>query len=353
MNLLYFVSSMNFGGAEKQTVLDANLMSKEHDVFLLSFSKGPLNEIVSDQVNFITIERSGYIKNAYDLVEICKIEKIQIIHAALFAAFIISSITSFIYKELSVIWHFHSHEYDMPLKSKIVIRLCSRISGVKKLLFVNTELVEHFDSYGFPKGKQGVMYNHSTVETSEPVEKENLDTLVHIGYVGRVIELKRVHFLIDVAKALRNSGNHHFVIDIVGNGDKYSEIEELIHQNELTKFVKLHGFQTDVNKFYRGFDFFVNPSREECLSIAMIDAGIHSLPIVAFDVGGNNEIVVDGKTGFIVNDKQRLIESCLELTNDCQLRIEMGNRSRTHCIERFSEPVHKKELLDVYMDIVQ
>lgn len=344
---------MNFGGAEKQTVLDANLMSKEHDVFLLSFTKGPLNEIVSEKVNFMTIDRSGYIKNAYELVEICKKKKIQIIHAALFAAFIISSIASFIYKELSVIWHFHSHEYDMPIKSKIVIRICSRIPGVKKLLFVNKELVEYFDRYDLPKGKQGVMYNHSTVETSKLVEKENHDTLVHIGYIGRVIELKRVHFLIDVAKALRNSGKDNFVIDIVGNGDKYSEIEELIQQNELTELVKLHGFQTDVNKFYRGFDFFVNPSREECLSIAMIDAGIHSMPIVAFDVGGNNEIVIDGKTGFIVNDKQGLIESCMALANDSELRIKMGSLSRTHCIELFSEPVHQKELLDVYMDIVQ
>lgn len=350
MNILYFVSSLNFGGAEKQTVLDANLMANEHQVHFISFNSGPLNDILSDKVQFSPIERGSYLKNAKELSKYCKEHRIDIIHTALFAAFIISSLSS-LFSKVRVIWHFHSHEYDMPLKSKMVIKLCAKIPSVKVLAFVNKELIEHFKPFSFPKEKIRLVYNHSTIGKLDYIPRDHQK--VRVGYLGRVIGLKRVNYLIDLAKAFIAAGQKDFEIHVVGDGDQFQTLQESIALNSLDDHFVLHGFQTDVNSFYKTFDFFVNPSEEECLSIAMIDAGMYGLPIVAFDVGGNNEIIKHKETGYVVNSLQDFIEACNRLTVDKDLRIAMGKESQKHCYKLFSEPVHKKELSQLYKDLLK
>lgn len=350
MNIVYFVSSLSFGGAEKQTVLDANLMANEHQVHFVSFSTGPLNDILSDKVQFKALARGSYLKNALALSRYCNENKIDIIHTALFAAFIISSLSS-LFSEAKVIWHFHSHEYDIPLKSKLVIKLCARIPGVKVLAFVNKELIEHFQSFNFPKEKVMLLYNHSTIGKHDYTAKNHAK--VRVGYLGRVIRLKRVHYLVDLAKELLVSNQRGFEIHVVGDGDQFENLRTAIADENLSDIFILHGFQTDVNSFYKTFDLFVNPSEEECLSIAMIDAGMYGLPIVAFNVGGNNEIVKHKETGFVVKNLQEFINACQELIEDKDLRVTMGKFSQDHCYQLFSEPVHKKELLHLYKELLK
>jgi glycosyltransferase involved in cell wall biosynthesis len=350
MNIIYFISTLKIGGAEKQNILDANLAATEYNVFFVSFEKGPLLDLLSKEVAYIQLNKSNYIKSAFLLSKICKENKIQIIHASLFAAFIISALST-IFRKTKVIWHFHSHEYDWPLKSKIAVKLFSRISGVKKLLFVNKELIEYFQAFNFPKNKICLLYNHSTVSIGENFEKTKNNTL-RIGFVGRVVALKRVEYLVELAEFLIERNVHEFIIDIVGDGDSLSYIQKQIQSLKLDSYFNLHGFQTDVNNFYQSFDIFVNPSQEECLSIAMIDAGMHSLPIVAFNVGGNEEIVNDRLNGYIVRDKQAFFKSCFDLLVNNELRKAMGMQSKQHCIKYFSESMHKKELMSIYYSVI-
>ena len=347
--LLYFVSSLNFGGAEKQTVLDANLMAGDHQVHLISFNRGPLIEILDSKVSFFQMNRSNYLKSAKELATYCRKHNIEIIHSALFAAFIISALSS-LYCSARVIWHFHSHEYDMPLKSRIVLKLGSWIPGVKKLAFVNKELIEYFKKFRFPKHKVALLYNHSTVVRSAFERKD--DGIIRIGYLGRVIKLKRVHYLIDLAQSLSRKGFEHFEIHVVGNGEEWEALEKDITRKGLASFFVLHGFQTDVNSFYETFDFFVNPSEEECLSIAMIDAGMHALPIVGFDVGGNNEIIRHGETGYVVQTLKEFVDACTSILANKELRKAMGQKSQEHCCQYFSEEVHRKEFEALYNEIL-
>ena len=348
--ILYFVSSLNFGGAEKQTVLDANLMSKDHTVHLVSFSKGPLNQVLSNKVHFLKLGRSGYLKNAKEIAAYCNKEKIDIIHSALFAASIISGLAS-LFCRVRVIWHFHSHEYDMPLKSRLAVSLASQIPDVKKIAFVNKELIEYFRSFHLPKRKFVLLYNHSTV-VRDSIVKDNKEK-VRIGYLGRVIALKRVNYLIDLAIAFQSKGINDFEIHIVGSGDQFESIAMEVSDNQLEPYFKLHGFQIKVNDFYKTFDFFVNPSEEECLSVAMIDAGMHGLPIVGFDVGGNSEIIKHQESGFIVCSLTEFIEACAELVSNNQKRRTFGMESYKHCNQYFSESVHHMELEKIYKEVLK
>jgi glycosyltransferase involved in cell wall biosynthesis len=86
--------------------------------------------------------------------------------------------------------------------------------------------------------------------------------------------------------------------------------------------------------------------------MAMIDAGMMGLPVVAFDVGGNNEIVRDQHTGFIVNTREDFLNKCLLLIRDGEKRQAMGARAREHCSLYFGAPRHLNQLTAIYNDVL-
>jgi len=77
-----------------------------------------------------------------------------------------------------------------------------------------------------------------------------------------------------------------------------------------------------------------------------------ALPIVAFDVGGNDEIVLNNQTGFIVQTKVAFFQKVLMLVSNDSLRLEMGQSGRTHCTANFSEQVHLGKIYSLYKEIL-
>ncbi len=350
MKVLFLISSLSFGGAEKQTVLDANIISQNHDVTLLTFKEGPLKELVNSNITVIIIEKRGYVKTANKLFKYFRRKKIDLIHSSLFAAIVLATLAS-IFSNIKIIWHFHSHEYDIPLKARLTFQWLAKLPNVKKILFVNHELLDHFSSYKFPETKTEVLYNHSEISEIQQIKEHDSKSLIHIGYVGRVVQLKRVHYLVELIEYFINRNVTRFKIHIVGDGDDLNRIIDFVFEKQLNDFIEFHGFQKDVIPYYKKFDIFINPSSEECLSMSMIDAGMMALPVVAFDVGGNNEIVLHEKTGFIANSKDEFFIKCLTLARDRNMRMNLGSMAYQHCNSLFSKEKHRNTLGHLYDEL--
>jgi len=350
LNILIFIPSLTFGGAEKQAILDANLLSEHHQVFLLSFYGGEQLLHLMPDVKCHQLKKSGYLLSALKLAKFIKENNISLIHASLFSAMVISVIASIIVK-VSILWHFHSHEYDIPIKSKISFSFFARFLTVKKILFVSTELMEHFKKLKFPKNKLGVLYNHTELKSFKKEYNNAVDKIITFGYIGRVIKLKRVNYLIELAAYLKTHKISLFHIHIVGDGDEIQNIVHLAKSINVDDKITFHGFQTNVTEFYDMFDIYLNPSSEECLSMAMIDAGICALPIIAFNVGGNNEIVLNDVSGYIVDSKTEFFEKCKYLLLNPEKISVMGLNSKKHCEVNFSKEKHLKDLLEIYSQV--
>jgi len=102
--------------------------------------------------------------------------------------------------------------------------------------------------------------------------------------------------------------------------------------------VRFAGSRTDVPDLLRAADLFVHPSREEGFSNAILEAMAAGLPVVACDVGGNPEAVVDGETGRLVppRDPERLAGAMVELIEDETKRMIFGKAGLRRAAERFS-----------------
>lgn len=346
MNICLFISSLKYGGAEKQAVLDANLLSNSHKVYLITYVDGPQKSSLNKEVELIIFPKFSYPLAAWKLSRFVKQHRIDVIYSFLFAPMIVSALSG-IWHSASVIWAFHSHEYDVPFKSKVVFFLCSRLPGVRKILFVNRELKQYFVSrLWVPAKKTGILYNSSTFRDKDHRPARHNET-IHIGYVGRLVELKRIHYLIELADYLNKSQVHNFHIHIVGDGPARDSLEKLVQILDVSDKITFYGFHSEIERYYDYFHLFINPSREECLSIALIDAGMKGIPSIAFDVGGNSEIILHDESGFIVQNKTELFEITRKMITHPQMIRDLGDRASIHCKEHFSEEAHLENLTKI------
>ena len=346
MNILILISSLDMGGAQKQAVVDANMLAGQHKVVIGMFETGETGEALRSQldeeVNIVLFQKSNYFSTAGRVAKFIKEHHIQIVHCHLYAPMLIAGLAS-LRTRVPVFWHFHGHHFEVR---RFPLNLLSRLPTVKRIIFVSSVLAKYFEkNYWFPKKKIDVLYN-SAQSKKQPHLKPK-DKVLRIGFVGRLVKLKRVQFLINLAAFLKGKQFQQFEILVIGDGPERTELEALAEAKEVTDKVKFLGFRTDIENLYNQLDLFILPSEEEALSLALIDAGNCGLPSIAFDVGGNKEIVQDGETGFIVYTEEELQQKAYQLCQDAELRKEMGRKAEQYT-RIFSEESHLKNLLDIY-----
>ena len=86
------------------------------------------------------------------------------------------------------------------------------------------------------------------------------------------------------------------------------------------------GFREDVHRFYALMDVSVLTSFSEGLSITILESMKYGVPVVVTDVGGNPEIVSNGRTGFLVppGDSQEFADAVIRMLRDPSRRQRFG-----------------------------
>jgi glycosyltransferase involved in cell wall biosynthesis len=137
---------------------------------------------------------------------------------------------------------------------------------------------------------------------------------------------------------------------IVGDGPDHARLAALVSRLGIEAHVLFTGARLDVHHLLPAADVFVLPSLTEALPTVLAEAAASELPIVATAVGGNDEMVEDGITGFIVPpaDEGALAARCGELLSDPGLRRRMGAAGRALARERFDLDRQARRLGELY-----
>jgi len=169
-------------------------------------------------------------------------------------------------------------------------------------------------------------------------------------FVGKLIPRKGLPFLIEAAKHIvKERSETAFVI--VGNGPlKNHLISHLKKVNLSGNFVFLGDVSEKVlPALYNCADVFALPSLQEGQGIALLEAQATAKPVVAFNVGGVHEAMLDKETGLLVKPGSReLAEVILRLLSDRSLRERMGSKGRAFVSRNFSWDVCAQRMLQVY-----
>jgi glycosyltransferase involved in cell wall biosynthesis len=158
-----------------------------------------------------------------------------------------------------------------------------------------------------------------------------------VGTVGRLNPVK------DQSTLLRAFARAHAAVAdsalvLVGDGALRATLRAQAASLGIGDAVRFLGDRSDVRQLLQGFDMFVLSSRSEGYSMALLEACASGLPIVATDVGGNREIVVEGRNGFLVApaDDEALAGAMADLLREPARAVQMGQAGRAWALREAS-----------------
>jgi glycosyltransferase involved in cell wall biosynthesis len=173
----------------------------------------------------------------------------------------------------------------------------------------------------------------SAVETSVQAARSAGEFVV--GYIGQLIERKRVDTLIDAFASLRVDARRMF---IVGDGDQRARLEARAAERGVGDRVHFTGFRDDRLELLRGFDALVLPSTLEGIPRCLMEAMAAGVAVVATDIAGTRDLVVDGQSGllFPVGDSRSLAAALEAVQGDDGLRNRLVTAGSARVNEYFS-----------------
>jgi glycosyltransferase involved in cell wall biosynthesis len=180
-----------------------------------------------------------------------------------------------------------------------------------------------------------------------------LDDHIAVGTIARLFELKGHDDLLDLAPQLcAKHPNLRFLW--IGDGLLREQFERRIAAMGLRERFILTGLvpPAKIPELANAMDVLVHPSRREGLARAIVQGQLAGCSAVAYDIDGNREGLIDGRTGFIVPpfDAKMLGEKISSLVENPAQRRLMGEEGRAFALSRFDATVMVDGLERVYAD---
>lgn len=171
------------------------------------------------------------------------------------------------------------------------------------------------------------------VETDrfKPIERP-ANAKVKILFIGRLIPRKGFQRVVKALPRVRELTAAPFEVEVVGTGEYQRELDTLAASLGVSDLIKYVGTvpYDQLEPAYQYADIFVLTSLSEGMPVVILEAMGCGLPVLASDVGGNNEIVKEGQNGYLINgdDIEKLAGDIVRLIDNPILRKTMGATSR-------------------------
>ena len=248
------------------------------------------------------------------------------------------SLIYFLFSERVNFTHIHVHTLNSPLIVCAVFGFFFNIPVIAKV--TRTGIGSQIDTYQstFVKRKLFTIINHMVsafvaitrdVENSLIESKVKKSKIYRIGngvdvknknstnqakkiricYVGRLIERKRVDWVIkSIAELYHNDNIKDIELSIVGDGENKTELHKITSDLGLTDIVNFYGSvsQDMVSKILSEHSVFILPSNSEGLSNALLEAMSNALLVIATDIPANSELIESEVNGLLFNDLPEL-----------------------------------------------
>lgn len=372
IKILYIITKSNFGGAQKYVYELATSAPKEKfEVVVALGGNGILKDkLESGEIRTIQIpnleNRISLTKDlqvlAY-LLRIIKIEKPDIIHLNSSKIGVVGSFAGLLSKTKTIFtahaWAFNENRSAI---SKFIFKIIywKTILLSNKTIAVSNKTKDQVSKWPFVKNKITVIHNGvKEIKFFEKEESRNRLKInradIVLGTLSELHHIKGLDILIRAMKSLVEI-NPNIKLIVFGEGEERKKLEKLISKYTLEENIILLGFVKDAARYLKALDVFVLASRSEALSIAILEAGLANLPVVATKVGGIPEIITDKENGLLVEKEnpEELINAILELIKNKTERERLSNSLNKKVIEEFSfDKNTSNKTYNLYFDLLR
>ena len=370
INILYVIAAMGpglGGGAERALInLSTRVDRKKYRPVVCCVTRGgpSVEELKEANIPVYILGKKSKIDISvlFKLMKIIRKEKISIIHTYMFTSnmwgrlaailmrvpIIISSEEALSYHEKEEWYHILIDKFLSFFTDKI-ITIAPEIaeSVIKKEGISKSKLVVIFNGIELDK------FNKEINVLSKKMELCIDPSLPVVGTVGGFFRpVKRIDLFIEVAHlVLKVKPQTQFVI--VGGGTLLNDLKNLAERLGIREKIFFLGFQKDISDIFKIMDIYVLTSKSEGLPTVLIEAGASGIPMVSFDVGGVKNIVIDGKTGFLIppDNLELMTEAIVKLLDNFSKREEMGREAKEY-VKKFDVSEMVKNTESLYEELI-
>lgn len=234
-----------------------------------------------------------------------------------------------------------------PLLIKITDQVTA-ISSATKMALTQFEFI--------PSDKIKVVYNgikplQIDIDDVNKIrtELDIKDGSIVFGTIARLDPIKNHQMMLQAFKLVKERYKNARLV-IVGDGEELQNITVTIEQLDLKNDVILTGYKTNPTSYLATFDTYLLSSFSEGTSMTLLEAMSISKPCVVTDAGGNKEIVLNNKTGFVTpNDNaEAFADAMIKLIKNPQMHKEMSRKSVERYRELFAENAMNNSYEKIY-----
>jgi len=213
---------------------------------------------------------------------------------------------------------------------------------------------------GVPKEKIEVIHNGILFKELNEAVKNSISFDLGIkrgekivGFLGRLELVKGIDYFIEAAEIVKSKFNNiKFVI--AGDGSIKEQLIKKVEEKSLTKDFIFTGYVESSLSLISKFDVFVLPSLSEGLNFSLVEALALSRAVVATNVGGNSEVVLDGETGLLVppKDSRALADAIIYLLTHKEEAKSYALAGKKLVEEEYTAEKMIKKTLALYDDLL-
>ncbi|MDY6989126.1 MAG: glycosyltransferase family 4 protein [Thermodesulfobacteriota bacterium] len=294
------------------------------------------------------------------IVRYCRRQGIGLIHSYTPRNNILSSIAAR-FLAIPVIWHernlLFGNENDISRKFLFL---------PDRVICNSQAIAQRFRKQGKLPRKVRVVLNGVDLESFKPRkvtrqirEQFQVNGRRVVGLISNLGKRKMPEYLLDICPyVLERSPDTLFVIvgGEFGETDKgrKTELEARAKRLGISDHVIFTGFVSNVSEIIPLFDVGLAVTEKEACSRAILEMMASGKPIVAFDTGGNAELIDHGVTGVLVNfgDTNALASSVVGLLQDDQGRRQMAIRARRRAEDYFDVGINAQRTQEIYSELI-
>ncbi|MBB3696338.1 glycosyltransferase [Flammeovirga yaeyamensis] len=255
--------------------------------------------------------------------------------------------------------------FSLIYKKKIIVRetqanhLKSTIEWIllffsflfsNKIIFLSldyeNELKKKF-KFLFPKTKTNIIPNGIDLDLYYKIKSKNSNNILKIGMLSRIVPIKDHKTLI---KSICKISNKNIILSIAGEGESTEYLKKLVADLEMNNVI----FEGLINSeqipaYLKSLDIYVHATLGETMSTSIMQAQASGLPIIATNVNGVNNVIIDNINGLLVEkyNIDSYVEKINLLINNENLRKKFANESLL-----YSKRLSNEIMADLYNEIM-
>jgi glycosyltransferase involved in cell wall biosynthesis len=378
IKISFIIGSLRLGGAERQVAeLAKGLPRDRFDVQICCLSEaGPLEEEMTRAHIPVTVFRFylvygkynlysyiALIKSFWSIIRHFRRERPDIVHAYLYTAYVVGIICARLAGVPFAISSRRSLGYfkdGKPYKQWLE----NFVNRFTDLIVANSEGVmrDVLKREKIDRKRLRLIYNG--VDIDEFLKPSDVDgsrrelglerDALAVGVVANLIHYKGHREIITAASILKPSFPHVRFVLVGRDGGVRQQLEEQVRRLGLEREILFAGSQRDIPRIMHAFDILLLASYEEGFSNVLLEGMAAGKPIVATDVGGNAEAVLDHETGIIIppRNPHAIATALQQLLENPELRRTMGEKGRQRVREHFSRETLIENMTRLYEELL-